>query len=125
MMPAAMEMPEFSFPFLDILYSLFTPSLQVSAGRYARFTYGSPYEKEPIVIALTHFNNTLFYLNAELIRCVEATPDTLITLINDTKMMVREPVDLVVERVIAYRRSVNTPLVLADQPAADSSGKQS
>ena len=62
------------------------------------------------MIALTHFNNTRFYLNAELIRSVEAIPDTMITLVNDNKLVVLEKVEQVVERVIEYRRKVNTPL---------------
>jgi flagellar protein FlbD len=62
------------------------------------------------MIALTRFNHTLFYLNAELIRSVEATPDTMITLLNESKFVVCESVDEVVERVIEYRRRVNTPL---------------
>lgn len=62
-----------------------------------------------LVIELTRFNNTRFFLNAELIRSVEAIPDTLITLVDDNKIVVKDPVEQVVERVIVYHRKVNTP----------------
>ena len=44
-------------------------------------------------------------VNAEHIKFVESTPDTLITMIaNDEKFMVRESVDEVVRKVIEYKR---------------------
>ena len=58
------------------------------------------------VIALTRLNGREFILNADLIQYVEKTPDTIITLLNQEKVLVREPVDEVVRRVIAYARSV-------------------
>ena len=58
------------------------------------------------VIALTRLNGREFILNADLIQYVEKTPDTIITLLNQEKVLVREPVDEVVRRVIVYARSV-------------------
>jgi flagellar protein FlbD len=45
-------------------------------------------------------------LNAELIKMVEAIPDTLITFINGDTLMVRESVSDVVRRAIDYAREV-------------------
>jgi flagellar protein FlbD len=45
-------------------------------------------------------------LNAELIKSMEETPDTLITLINGDHIMVRESMEEVVRRAIEYTRSV-------------------
>lgn len=59
------------------------------------------------MISLTRLNGTHFVLNAELIREVEATPDTIISLTTGEKMMVREPVDEVVGAVIEYRRRIH------------------
>lgn len=59
------------------------------------------------MILVTHFNGNEFYLNAELIQVVQATPDTLVTLINETKYLVREPAAEVVRRIIEYRRSIH------------------
>ena len=61
------------------------------------------------VITVTRLNGSKFIVNAELIRTMEATPDTIITLVNDIKMVVRDPIEQVLARVIEYRRQVNTP----------------
>jgi len=61
------------------------------------------------MIQLSRFNGTKFYLNAEMIISVESTPDTVITLSNDKKMLVRESASEVVKRIIQYRRIVNNP----------------
>lgn len=58
------------------------------------------------VICLTHFKGTPFYLNAELIKSVEATPDTVITLVDESKVMVQETPQEVARRVIEYRRAL-------------------
>ena len=42
-------------------------------------------------------------LNSDLIKTAEASPDTMITLINGEKLIVREELNMVVERVLAYR----------------------
>ena len=62
------------------------------------------------MIALTRLNGREFVVNAELIKLVEATPDTLVTLKSGDKLVVREGVDQVVERAVEYGRAVRTPL---------------
>ncbi len=61
------------------------------------------------MIRLTRLNGKEFVMNAEMIQFVETTPDTVITLLSNEKVVVREGVDVVVERVIAYGRQVRTP----------------
>jgi flagellar protein FlbD len=56
------------------------------------------------VIRLHRLNGKPFVLNAELIRTVEETPDTTITLVNGDHMVVQEPMRDVVERCIEYGR---------------------
>lgn len=58
------------------------------------------------MIEVTRLNGVLVMVNAELIKFVEATPDTLITLTTGEKIMVKEPVDLVAQRVLHYRHQV-------------------
>ncbi|MGH9658111.1 MAG: flagellar FlbD family protein [Bryobacteraceae bacterium] len=58
------------------------------------------------MIKLTRLNTQPFVLNADLIEHLEATPDTVITLITGQKLMVHESADDVIERVIAYRREI-------------------
>lgn len=63
------------------------------------------------MITLTRLNDTSFVVNAEMIEFVEAIPDTIITLQSGKKIMVIEPVEDVVERIIDYRRKCHQPLL--------------
>jgi len=57
------------------------------------------------MITVHRLNGKEFVLNAEHIKFIEATPDTLITLItNDEKFMVKEGVDEVIKKVIDYKK---------------------
>ncbi|MDU4959901.1 MAG: flagellar FlbD family protein [Sporomusaceae bacterium] len=47
-----------------------------------------------------------FILNAELIETIEETPDTVITLTNGKKLIVDEPMDGIVRKVMEYRRAL-------------------
>lgn len=55
------------------------------------------------MIELTKLNGSPLVLNSDLIKTAEASPDTMLTLINGEKLIVREPCAEVVERVLAYR----------------------
>ncbi|GHT25415.1 hypothetical protein FACS18942_00160 [Planctomycetales bacterium] len=57
------------------------------------------------MIHLTRLNGNEFILNADLIRFVERCPDTLITLVSGETIMVKEPMDEVVKRTVAYQQS--------------------
>jgi flagellar protein FlbD len=61
------------------------------------------------MIQLTRFNGSKLYLNAELIQTVEGTPDTVITLTNNVKIVVKESPKTVIEKIIAYQRLVRNP----------------
>ena len=57
------------------------------------------------MIKLHRLNGKEFILNSELIKFVEATPDTLITLSpNEEKFMVKESVDEVIQQAIDYKK---------------------
>lgn len=58
------------------------------------------------MIFLTRLNKVPVVVNAELIKLIESTPDTLITLINGDHFMVRESVEDVVDKAIDYARQV-------------------
>lgn len=58
------------------------------------------------MITLTHMNGKTFVLNAEVIETVERTPDTVITLINGKKLVVKEDVEEVINKVIEYKRRI-------------------
>lgn len=62
------------------------------------------------MILLTRLNGTQFFLNPELIQSVEKTPDTVITLLNEKKLVVRESPEVVRERYIEYRQRISQPI---------------
>jgi flagellar protein FlbD len=65
---------------------------------------GSP-RMEPM-IKLTRLNGPSFVLNCDLIERIEATPDTVVTLIDGDRYLVTESVDEVVEKVRRHRATV-------------------
>jgi flagellar protein FlbD len=58
------------------------------------------------MIKVTRFNDSVLVVNAELIEFVEATPDTVVTLTNGKKILVKESVDEVIKKVLDYRHKV-------------------
>lgn len=56
------------------------------------------------MITLHRLNKQEFILNADLIETVEATPDTLVTLTNGKKLIVRDAIPDVIGRVVAFRQ---------------------
>jgi flagellar protein FlbD len=57
------------------------------------------------MIKLTHLDGESFILNADLIRYVEARPDTFITLTGGERIVVRESMDEVLRRAVAYQQA--------------------
>jgi flagellar protein FlbD len=64
------------------------------------------------MIHLTRLNNHPLALNSDLIKFVEQAPDTVITLVNGEKIVVRESAAEVLERVVGFRRSVLEGIML-------------
>jgi flagellar protein FlbD len=60
------------------------------------------------VIHLTRINGRPFVLNAEQIKTIEKTPDTMITLLNGDQFVVRELAEEVVRRAIDYARALRS-----------------
>ena len=58
------------------------------------------------MISVTRLNGKRFVVNAEQIRYVEKTPDTMITLMNGDKVMVKESIEDVVELSVEYNRQI-------------------
>jgi flagellar protein FlbD len=55
------------------------------------------------MIELTRLNGNAMVVNSDLIKTAEASPDTMLTLINGEKLIVREEIGEVIERVLMYR----------------------
>ena len=62
------------------------------------------------MITLTRLNGQAFVINAEKIRYVEQTPDTVVCCDTGEKMMVKENIQEVVRRAIEYARLIRRPI---------------
>ncbi|ATY85019.1 hypothetical protein CVV65_08870 [Kyrpidia spormannii] len=58
------------------------------------------------MIPLTRLNGSEVWVNALLIESVEASPDTVVTLSTGRKLVVRETVGEIADRVTDYYRSI-------------------
>ncbi len=75
--------------------------------RKSRFFIPHPSSLIPILmIALTRLNGQQFVINADKIRYVESTPDTVICCDHGEKLMVKETLQEVMRRSIEYARVI-------------------
>ena len=72
------------------------------------------------MIQVTRLNHLPLILNSDLIEHIEATPDTVVSLTTGQKIMVLESAEEIVERVIAFRRSIFPLFNRPDSELADS-----
>lgn len=70
------------------------------------------------MIQLTRLNNQPLMVNSDLIKFVEQSPDTLVTLVNGEKIVVRESASEILVRVIQFRRSVLEGTCFAWDPSS-------
>jgi flagellar protein FlbD len=66
------------------------------------------------MIKVTRLNGKEFVVNAELIQFLEETPDTIVTLVNHEKLVVKERMDEIIRRTIEYHRGVRLGLPLQE-----------
>jgi len=73
------------------------------------------------VIYVTRLDGSQLVVNADLIETVEHTADTVITLLDGKKLVVKTPVQDVVDRIIGYRQTIaRGPMRHADAPPLNS-----
>lgn len=58
------------------------------------------------MIVVHRLNGKEFMVNSDLIKYVEATPDTVLTLVDNEKIMVKESVNYIVESVLKYKQDI-------------------
>ena len=58
------------------------------------------------MIVVTRLNGPPLALNCDLIERAEATPDTVLTLVDGTKYVVQESLEQVIDRIREFRASV-------------------
>jgi flagellar protein FlbD len=62
------------------------------------------------MITLTRLNGQSFVVNADKIRYIERTPDTVVCTDTGEKMMVKEDLQEVIRRAIEYARLIRKPI---------------
>ena len=58
------------------------------------------------MIQLTRLNSHPLVVNADLIKTIEYAPDTVLTLVNGDKIVVRETGEEILARIVEFRRRV-------------------
>ena len=67
------------------------------------------------MIALRRLNNQPIMVNPDLIESLEATPDTVVTLTSGNKLIVRDTMDEVRERIVEFKRRIYGPETAASE----------
>jgi len=61
------------------------------------------------MIALTRLNGHPIMLNCDLIESLEETPDTVVTLVSGNKLVVRDAMRDVQQKIIEFKRKIYAP----------------
>ncbi|GAC1404073.1 MAG: flagellar FlbD family protein [Candidatus Velthaea sp.] len=62
------------------------------------------------MIALRRLNNQPIMVNADLIESLESTPDTVVTLTSGNKLIVRDRMDEIQDKIIEYKRKIHAAI---------------
>lgn len=63
------------------------------------------------MIKVTRLNGAELYINDDLIEFIEVVPETVLSLIDGKKLTVKESSEVVLERIVEFRRSASLPEV--------------
>ena len=71
------------------------------------------------MIPVSRLDGSAFFLNSDLIETIESTPDTVVTLTSQKKLIVRESPQDLIEALVAFRRRVFAigPQLVERQPS--------
>jgi flagellar protein FlbD len=58
------------------------------------------------VIKVTRLNGMAYYINPHQIESIEVRPDTTFQMLSGKIVVVKEAVDEVIDRIVAYRRKI-------------------
>jgi flagellar protein FlbD len=73
------------------------------------------------MIEVTRLDGSIFYLNPHQIETVEAHPDVSVTLVSGKRFVLRDTLETLQNRIVAYRRSLND-LSMVQGAVADAIG---
>jgi flagellar protein FlbD len=65
------------------------------------------------MIKVTRLDGTEYYVNPHQIECIEIRPDTTLMMMSGKNLIVREEVDTVLEKILAYR-SLLSPYIVQE-----------
>lgn len=72
------------------------------------------------MITLTRLSGSVFVLNADLIERIDATPDSVVTLVDGKKYVVAESLEQIIDEIRTYRAEViAVSAQLADVPLVE------
>ena len=71
------------------------------------------------MVTLSRLNGTVVAINPDLITWIDVTPDTIVSLLGGDKIIVREPLDEVIARIVAFRRAVGSAVGTANATGKD------
>lgn len=66
------------------------------------------------MIELSKLNGSAVLVNPDLIRVIEATPDTVVTFTDGEKLMVKDRPKEIVEKIVRFRRDCKDPIVIKE-----------
>ncbi|MDH3891258.1 MAG: flagellar FlbD family protein [candidate division Zixibacteria bacterium] len=69
------------------------------------------------MIKVTRINDAPLVINADLIEFVEASPETIICLTTGKKIMVKQTIDEIIERVADFKRKASIRTISPDTAA--------
>lgn len=64
------------------------------------------------MIKITKLNKDVITVNADLIESIEANPDTALILTSGKRIVVRDSVDEIVERVLKYKKFIHASITV-------------
>ena len=58
------------------------------------------------MITITKLNDQEMVINCDLIELIETTPDTTITMTTGRKVIAKEPIEIVLSNIVAYKKKL-------------------
>jgi flagellar protein FlbD len=58
------------------------------------------------MIKVTRLNDSTLMINVDMIQSLQAIPETVITFTNNDKIMVKEPLEEVSQKIVEYQRTI-------------------
>jgi flagellar protein FlbD len=58
------------------------------------------------MIKVTRLNDATLMINVDMIQSLQAIPETVITFTNNDKIMVKEPLEEVSQKIVDYQRTI-------------------